>query len=231
MWNPPKIWRDGTVWILGGGTSLRYQAGLSDDMDEIKLIQGVNDYLQPKLRDRHVIGTNKAILLGEWVDIIYFGDNRFIREDWYLHHLRGRKGMVVTCSHIKPNEYPWIYCLERAGKQMVPIESRNGKIGWFGNTGASAINLAYLLGAKRIVLIGYDGKPSKRWIDNNWHKGYPAGQPTSEQSSQRIYGDFSKSFETIAKFLSKESVEVINVTPNTAIPYFKRGELEDELAR
>jgi len=55
MWHPPKIWNNGTVFILGGGPSL-----LDNNFDLIE--------------NKHVIGINNAYRLGDWVDICWFGD-------------------------------------------------------------------------------------------------------------------------------------------------------------
>ena len=55
MWKPPKIWKGGTAYIIGGGPS-------------------VNDADLSLIHDRRVIGVNNAYSLGGWVDVCWFGD-------------------------------------------------------------------------------------------------------------------------------------------------------------
>lgn len=58
----PPVWLGETVWIIGGGTSLR-----GFDWEGI--------------RGRRIIGCNDAYLLGSWVGVCCFGDR-----GWYRIH-------------------------------------------------------------------------------------------------------------------------------------------------
>ena len=62
FWSAPEMWRDETVFIIGGGPSLA-------EMD-----------LSP-IHSRPVIGVNNAYALGPWVDVIFFGDAH-----WWPHN-------------------------------------------------------------------------------------------------------------------------------------------------
>ncbi len=55
MFNPPKIWKDGTAFILGGGPSL-------------------NEVNFDLIKNERVIGVNNTYRLGAWVDVCYSGD-------------------------------------------------------------------------------------------------------------------------------------------------------------
>ena len=106
-------------------------------------------------------------------------------------------------------------------------ESRPGlgksKIHFGSNSGYQAINLAYLLGAQRIILLGYDMHRSDdkaHFFGNHpYHK--TGGGPTNS-----LMKDWCDKFKQLAYDLDKEGVEVINATRKTVLTAFKQQELE-----
>lgn len=144
-WTPVEIWEGLTVFIIGGGPSLK---GF--------------DY--GPLHGEKVIGCNDAYQLGDWVDICYFGDNA-----WYIEEHREKmeswKGLKITCAPSLMS-YPEVFWMERKPRGMWPNKNW---IGWFFSTGASAVHLAMKLGAKCIVLLGFDMNRGGRG-EVNWHK-------------------------------------------------------------
>jgi hypothetical protein len=209
-------------------------AGLPLGLSDGEYIKSLNAYLFPRIGDRKVIGVNKAFMLGEWVDIAYFGDSRFV--EWYYNELLERKGIIVSCANNFKKQYrvivdKKIFVLKRDGNRGAGINlqrSRN-RVGWFGNTGASAIHLAVLLGAKKVVLLGYDGEVNnKNSKDNNWHSGYPGGYAGSHRDRERIYTNFRSAFTPIARDCKSLGVEVINATPDSKIKVFDLVEFEEE---
>jgi len=86
------------------------------------------------------------------------------------------------------------------------------------NSGYQAINLAYHLGAKKILLIGYD---MQRTNDKaHWFGDHP-------DKGQTNYSKFTKYYNTLAK--QDLDVEIINCTTQTALTCFPRKELKDVL--
>lgn len=86
-----------------------------------------------------------------------------------------------------------------------------------GNSGYQAINLAYHLGASRIVLLGFDmhqhsGK--SHWFGDHPH-GFVTGQPDR----------FIAAFRTIKP--EQYGLEVLNCSRKTALDAFPRHNLED----
>ena len=80
-WQVPRMWEGGDVWIIGGGPSITKEFGIPDN-----IVQGVFKKELPLsayspymsfLHDKHVIGVNVAYLLGDWVDMVFFGDKGF----------------------------------------------------------------------------------------------------------------------------------------------------------
>ena len=87
-----------------------------------------------------------------------------------------------------------------------------------GNSGAQAINLAYLMGATRVILLGYDMGATGH---SHWFGSHPEGLMNGNYSG--YVGNFSK----LASDLKREGVEVINCTPTTALTQFPKAEIGD----
>lgn len=85
------------------------------------------------------------------------------------------------------------------------------------NSGYQAINLAYLLGATRIILLGYDMQ--KTGGKDHWFGSHPQGLINGN------YSDFVHNFTQLAEDLRAEGVEVINCSRETALTQFKRADL------
>jgi hypothetical protein len=87
-----------------------------------------------------------------------------------------------------------------------------------------AICLAYLFGARRIILLGYD---MSRAPDgkNHWFGNHPT--PLSNSSP---YGTFAKRFPPLADDLRKAGVSVTNCSARTALSCFPRADLETSIA-
>jgi hypothetical protein len=88
-----------------------------------------------------------------------------------------------------------------------------------GNSGYQAINLAYLWGAKRIVLLGFDCKD----VDD---KAHWFGQHPEGLTQIQPYQLWLNHFPAIAKDLAARGVEVINCYMDSAIQCFKKAEIE-----
>jgi hypothetical protein len=86
------------------------------------------------------------------------------------------------------------------------------------NGGYQAINIAYLLGAKRIVLLGYDMYPSGGKL--HFFGNYPG-----ELNSGCDFAAWRGKFDRLATDLEAEGVEVINCTRETALKCFPRGDI------
>src|SRR6056297_2038869 len=112
IWDPPKIWEGCTVYVIGAGPSLYFEAKgfdmekLADkNSDEWKKtrdlkpfdegVQVVSKYLGDLIADECVIGVNNSMWLGDWVDVGWFGDSKWYR--WWGKKLPKFGGLVCTC--------------------------------------------------------------------------------------------------------------------------------------
>jgi hypothetical protein len=89
-------------------------------------------------------------------------------------------------------------------------------LGWNRNTGAGAVNLALLLGARRVFLLGFDmhlsgGRP-------NWHN------QLIDKPDKNCYVRFAKDFKYVARDLPIKfpGCEVINVTDDSDLNCFPK---------
>lgn len=187
VWNPEETWKDQDVYIIGGGPSLR-------------------DFDWSLLHDEYTIGCNTAFTLGEQVcKICIFGDYAW----WQAFHreLESYKGTVFT-SMSRPPNVSWVWTMPRR-----PQGLHTDALGWNGNTGSLAINLAMLLGAKRVFLLGFD---MKRIDDRpNWHDQIIRPAATKPH----IYQGFVRDFRFVvrdwkAKFADRQ---IINVTKDSGL--------------
>lgn len=87
------------------------------------------------------------------------------------------------------------------------------------NSGYQALNLAYLLGARRIVLLGYDMQMTGARA--HFFGDHPAGCYAESNYRQ----DFLPAFPALARDLADEGIDVVNCTPHTALTCFRRAAL------
>jgi hypothetical protein len=189
-WTIPQIWEGETCYIIGGGPSVKTA--------ELSLLRG-----------RRTIAVNNAYQLGDW-DILFYGDCRW--RELHANKLADWPGLKIhACNHGTER----IGDTKRVERRNLQGLSRNPEIlAWNLSSGACAVNLATLLGVKKIVLIGFD----MRKIDgqNNWHVDHPTSNRKGYDPYKRFLGPFPK----IAEDLVKLQVECINATPGSALTLF-----------
>ena len=201
------MWEGATVYVIGGGPSVK-------DQD----LTALHD------TGHRVIGVNNAFELGPWVDVCYFGDCRWL--DWNHKGLQQYSGLVVTsCQRPNLRERKWMKVLKR-DESKNGISKRPGSICWNLNSGASAIDLAVKLGAKKVVLLGFDMKTKAGGGNkgHNWHDRHtPRHTPADTIYAQRFLPGFKK----IKADLDALEIECANATPDSALTLFEMVRLED----
>ena len=209
FWEIPELWPNSTVFIIGGGPS-------------------VADVDLTKLHDKRVIGVNQAYKLGNWIDCIWFGDKQ-----WYpsqLPQILNYKGLIITCAQEARKDKRWKRVKWVGRSKASGIETqhwRRGHIAWNGNSGSSAINVAYWLGARRVVLLGFECKLPEKGEQTHWHNDY-----APKKDGEKLvdpYRNFLKHWKAIAKDAKECKLEILNATPDTAITEVPQVKLEDVL--
>lgn len=223
-WNVPEMW-NGDCWIIGGGRSVLQQFDVPQETI-LKVEKGelpfsaYSEYLTP-LHSKNVIGTNIAFKLGNWVSVFYFCDRQFFRT--HLNEILLFPNLKVTCvNHIDTSLLPLTTNIKRLKRDYKPgLSFKSDTICWNSNSGGAAINFAVLAGAKRILLLGFDMCPQED--KTHWHNVYKVNTP--KQNFKR----FLEYFPQIAKDAKSKGVEILNVSPNSAIDCFPKVSLKEVL--
>lgn len=199
FWEIPEIWPDSTVYIIGGGPSL------------------LNLDLTP-LQHKRVIGVNQAYKLGTLVDLVWYGDKQ-----WYPRQfpkINEFKGLIATCSaEAQPKRrYKRVRYVGRSKQGGIEHKKRT-HIAWNGNSGASAINVAFWLGAKRVVLLGFDAQLPEDKINGrtHWHDDYERRIDKRKGTLVDIYTNYMKYWPVLAKEAGNIGLEIITTTPNSGL--------------
>lgn len=206
-WTAPELWPGETAVILGGGPSLTEA-----------------QVRHARASGARIIAINDAWRLAWGADVLYFCDDKW----WEWHHkkLAGWPGIIVRL-HAPKHDFgdPRIKVLRRIGKEgMAPPEVRDG-ICHGQDSGYQAINLAVLLGARRIVLLGIDmhaplvnGRPKLHWFGD-----HPGG------TAPGVFASMLVNYPRLADELKKRGIEVVNCAPGSKLTVFPMMKLEDAL--
>jgi len=185
-----------------------------------------------QLRGRVAMLAIKAnVELAPWADAVYGCDFA-----WWKHKkgLADFRGLKVAWDEKVIARYPDIrrIGIETSQDRVYPIDNRHyrmvfdhpGTLGNGGNSGYQALNLAVQFGARRILLIGFDmhDRGGAHWYGrNHWDR---CGNP-DEGSFRR----WLKAFDVAAADLEERGVQVINVSPLSALTCFRRGTINGAL--
>ncbi len=190
LWSvTPGSWKGETCFIIGGGPSL-----------PVDLVP----YLGSQGR---VIAVNNAYKLAPLADITYSADY-----DWFLWHRRNLHSYIGPLLLMRADLPPLTGC-KRVVRRIMhiggPRLSRDPAriAGWC--SGSNALNIAYLAGAERIILLGFDMRPG------HWHDEHKKETPPHRYQDRYI-----PHFEAMADELKNEPVTVLNASPGSAMTCF-----------
>jgi hypothetical protein len=224
------MWEESDVWIIGGGPSVPRQFGVPE-----RIIQKVsNGTLPPSayspymhlIHNEHVIGVNMSYKIGNWIDVVMFGDSGFFSKERV--GLSQFPGLKVACNPTSKAER-WIKTLGRDGQHSKGLSTNPTMVSWNGNTGAAAINLAVHFGAKRILLLGFDMDIDSHKMQH-WHNLYGKGPVADDRRKRKLpFARHIACFPIIAVDAKKLGVEIINVSPDSAIDNFPKMSIKELL--
>ena len=202
-------WLGEKVFIIGGGPSLK-------NID-INLIQGKG----------RVIALNNAYKIAPWADWLLFADAEWYK--WHKDALVDIKMPVITSAVNEPLEHDmkyhdFIVRWPKKGNWGLVEDPGGYLVG--DNAGQVAMSLAEYLGAKTIVLLGFDLNadiPENQPLQ--WHNEHKRRSNTSMYTNS-----FIPNFIRTAPYYQKRGVYVCNVNPTSAIPCFPFVKFEDTIA-
>ncbi len=158
-----------------------------------------------------VVVINNTYKLAPWADILYACDTA-----WWSAYPEALKfsGKKVSVQHKHSEVELWNHNnkLNGIGDDMIRTNS--------GNSGQHALNMVYLMGAKEIILLGYDFQNTNGMT--HWHGNHKHGLGNGAAHEPRI-----KHMNIAAQDLKERGVKVINCTRETALTCFERKNLED----
>ena len=188
-----RDWDGETVVCIGSGPSLS-----RDDVE----------YLKGKAR---VIAISDNYKLADFADILYSCDFKW----WNWHEGAPEfKGLRMSQDVKACEKYGLHYIEGRAGSVFSTDQSY---INHGANSGFQAINVAYLKGAKRIILIGYDMQFSNN--KRHWFGDHP----------DDIHSHYVPWLAVFRKAAAQNLVEIINCTKQTALDAFPCAPLREIL--
>jgi hypothetical protein len=212
---PPGSWEGRPAFIMGGGPSLEgFEWG--------------------KLRGHRTIGVNLAFYKFN-PTITFSMDTRFL--NWILNETYEPKYPGIKAKFEKTPAYK-VWCLTYSAKLPADIYiikvfknhdfgmrnfsfNMSEGIGHGNNSGFGALNLAFVLGANPIYLLGYDMSHTE--TRTHWHEGHPI-----VQKKDTVEG-YKTIFAKWAPKIKEAGVRVINLNPESALRCFEFMRQEEVL--
>lgn len=219
-----REWEGVTVVVIGGGLSLT--------LEQVAKVRATHE--AGKVR---CIAVNDAYLWADFAGVLYAADSQ-----WWAWQAAGLPKPLLGLSGAQVREryrsFAGERCsIEHSGDNIMDdvvhiLRNRRSPGNVQGlsldqgalataagkNSGFQAINLSILAGAKRVVLLGIDGRPG------HFHGGHP--RPTPEH----FYDAMRKAFSAAENAILDAGVSVVNCSPGSAVDSFPKMKLEEALA-
>ncbi len=208
-WRIPRLPDDLTVAIAAGGPSLSREdlRAVCDD------------------ENTATIGINNVCFMAEEISrplwLHYFCDKKW--HDWHgdsltYRNMAARHRVTLGNADIPDSGLRRLRNLGRDGWH--PLE-RDG-ICAGRNSGFQALYLALMTGCARVLLLGYDMRIVER--EAHWHPPHPAGNPHPHSLDR-----FAEMIDTLRPVAQQCGIDVVNVTPGSALNSFRHSTLKQEL--
>jgi len=189
----PRLWPGATVACLASGPSLTRA--------DVALVRA---------QGLPTIVVNTTYQMAPWADVLYACDAKWWAWQQGAPGFRGRSRFTLEAAR-----WPGLQRLGKGtetGLSLDPLKLCTGS-----NSGYQAINLAVLLGAQRILLLGYDMAPAADGRQH-WHPDHP-------DRVRSPYQKFRQVFPTLVEPLRAAGVEVVNCSRRTALTCFPQQDL------
>ncbi len=164
------------------------------------------------------IVVNATFKRAPWANILYAGDFLFLKS-YMAEIVRVFPGKVWTQDSSAAARWPRLNRMKGAnrdglGRSMIHLN---------GNSGVQALNLAYLFGSRRIILLGFDMK-----LGPNGERHHHADHPHPMVQNQ-TFEEWLHKLNKVARDLEAEKCEVLNATPGSAMTCFPQVDWKEVL--
>ncbi len=167
----------------------------------------------------HCIVVNRTFEKFLDANTVYMGDYLAIKT--YNADVVARfKGKLVTQDPSAAARWPHWKLVRGANREGLGKE----RIHQNGNSGVQALNLAFLWGFERIILIGFDMKNGPNG-EKHHHPDHPA--PMVQGAT---FGEWLHKLQAVARDLKTTKCEVLNATPDSAMKCFPMVDWREVLA-
>jgi len=165
-----------------------------------------------------LMGVNNAYQITDRLTYHYACDTKY----WNYHYpyTQAHTRKFSLRSKQKDEGHPGVEQMQRGQREA--LSHKWPVLGTGGNGGFQAVNLAYLLGYKTIILLGYDITDSG---GSHWHPDHTF--PDSTNPVNRTFDSWIRAFSKIAPVLQSVGIEVLNASRHTALGCFKKVALVD----
>ena len=216
------LWAGGLAVLIGGGPSLT--------PEHVALVHA------QRVRGIYCIAVNDAYLLAPWADVCYFADSH-----WWKWQTVGTPKPQLGLSGEQVRERFSAFAGEKCTIENSGANVTDERVHMLRNrdhpnlghglsldprvlvtgrhSGFQAINLAVLAGARTIILLGYDGRPS---ADGKAHFFGEHPRPTPAAA----YEYYRKAYSAAEREIIAAGVKVLNCSPGSAIDSFEKLPLE-----
>lgn len=179
------------VWIVGGGPSLK---GFDFSVLRSSYVLAVNDACFALRWAAGVVSIDRTWISQRARELVFFAGRKF---------LGTREGLEHPAAS-------WLM------KSEPGLSEQWGVMHAVGTSGYAALNIAYLIGARFVGLLGFDyAQPGKHWFPNY---AWPSG-------SAALFDPHG--FDSTLPQFHRRGVRVLNFSPDSAVTAFERRPLED----
>jgi len=168
-------------------------------------------------RGQVTIAVNDCYQLAPWSDYHYFCDKK-----WWQWHKDREDYKSFAGTRITQDDVDEPGVIKVNGTHKPGLSESPDIIHYGQNSGFQAMNIAFLLGAKRILLLGYDMKFAKSGAAH-WFGDHPDKVRSS-------YPSWVSNFSIAQDQFKKLGVEVINCSPDSALICFPTMSLASALS-
>lgn len=174
-------------------------------------------------RDRaRFLAVKDGLRIAPWADALYACDHHW----WMAHRGMLRFGGARICWDERTmTEWRGVKFLrvKMSPSHQDMLFGETGTIGWGGNSGYHAVNLAAQFGARRIILVGFDMRidQGRHFFGNHLY--------TNQRPSQANVDRWRPIMDRQATGLRERGIEVVNCSPVSALTAYPKMSFEDAL--